>query len=148
MLDKIKQLMFKTYNSEEQKGLFITTFDAEKKELLSQGVLTTDKPLRELLDSLYASLVEANLQNIMYICIDVVAEVIAINDPTELFSKNPVEFGFCLVDMDDAKSGVVLPNTFGIQDAKSALYYVKKKYGLDGKVEAFVFRTERIIVSK
>jgi hypothetical protein len=42
----------------------------------------------------------------------------------------------------------LLPNTFGVQDGKSALYYVKKKYWLDGRVEAFVFRTERIIVSK
>lgn len=148
MLDKIKQTLFKTYNSEEKKGLFVTTFDADKKELQSQGVLTTDKPLRELLDSLYASLVEPGLSSIMYVSFDIVSEVIAVNDPTELFSKNPQEFGFCLVDTQDAKSGVLLPNTFGVQDAKSALYYIKKKYGLDGSVEAFVFRTERIIIAK
>lgn len=148
MLDKIKQILFKTYNSEEQKGIFVTLFNADRQELLSQGVLTTDKPLRELLESLYSSFVEAKLSELMYVSIDIVSEVISVNDPAELFSKNPQEYGFCLVDMDDGKSWVLLPNTFGVQDGKSALYYVKKKYGLDGKVEAFVFRTERIILSK
>lgn len=148
MLDKIKTLLFKTYNSEEQKGLFVSIFDADKKEILSQWVLTTDKPLRELLDNLYITYIEPRLSELMYVSLDIVSEVIAVNDPTELFSKNPQEFGFCLVDTEDKKSGVLLPNTFGVSDAKSALYYVKKKYGLDGKVEAFVFRTERIIVSK
>jgi hypothetical protein len=81
-----------------------------------------------LLDSLYSSFVEPRLLEVSYISFDIVSEVIAINDPTELFAKNPQEYGFCLVDMDDGKSGVLLPNTFGVQDGKSALYYVKKKY--------------------
>jgi hypothetical protein len=73
--------------------------------------LTTDKPLRELLDNLYTTYIEPHLSELMYVSFDIVSEVIAVNDPTELFSKNPAEFGFCLVDKEDPKSGILLPNT-------------------------------------
>jgi hypothetical protein len=53
-----------------------------------------------------------------------------------------------MLDTDDQLSGVILPNTLWITDAKHALRAMKQKYALHGKVEVIAFRTQRIILAK
>jgi hypothetical protein len=41
-----------------------------------------------------------------------------------------------------------LPWVAWVADAKHALHHVKKKYWVEWNVEVFIFRTERLVVSK
>ncbi|USN55603.1 MAG: hypothetical protein H6765_03275 [Candidatus Peribacteria bacterium] len=148
MLDLIKKALFASYNPEEIKGLFFSGYGEKKELAFSEGVVNTDKPLRELVEDLYESQVKPQLKNFQVLAIDVVSEIIDMADPNEILALSPEEFGFILVSLETDQSAVILPNTSGVADAKSALYDAKKKYGIAGKVELFVFRTERILLAK
>lgn len=146
MLEKIKKVLFETYWSEEEKGVFLSWFDDNQELLISQGVLTSDIPLYELLETVYQE-IESETKQIVYIVCDVVSEIIQLENTKEILSKDPQEFGFAMIWEDD-RSGVILPGVAGVADAKHALYHIKKKYGIEWHGEVFVFRTDRIVVSK
>lgn len=148
MLEKIKKVVFKTYNSEEKKGVFLSWFDKDHILLDSQGVVETEKSLHESLDTVYKAAIVPHIKEVMYVICDVVADIIEIHDLKKVLDLSPKEFWFVVVDQDDDVSWVILPNMAGVTDAKSALSYIKKKYGIHGKVEIYVFRTERIVISK
>lgn len=148
MLDKIKQAIFATYNPEEIKWVFFSGYGEEKQLAFSEWVVHTDKPLRELLEDLYEVQVVPHLKEFQVLAIDIVSEIIDMSDPNEILALSPEEFGFVLVSVENDQTAVILPNTSGVTDAKSALYDAKKKYGIQGKVELFVFRTERLLLSK
>ncbi len=146
MLDKLKKVLFESYGSDEVKWVFLSAFDKNQELIISQWVLTSDIPLHELLDSLYEEIVSEE-KNFIYVSIDIVSEIIQLESTEDILSKDPEEFWFALVDDADA-SGVILPGVVWVADAKHALYHVKKKYWIEWNVEVFVFRTERILVSK
>jgi len=148
MLEKIKKVLFKTYNSEEKKGVFLSWFDKEHTLLSSEWVVDTKKPLHETVDTVYKKAIVPHLKEVMYVACDIVSDIIEIREIKKVLDLSPKEFWFVVVDQDDDTSWVILPNTEWVSDAKSALSYIKKKYGIHGKVEIYAFRTERIIVSK
>ncbi len=148
MIKQVKEAVFKLYNAEELKGAFLSGFDTNHALVVSEGVLNTDKPLREVLDNVYNAHIAERLKDISYIVVDIVAEIIAIKNPEEIFAMNPQEFGFAIIDTEDDMSWVLLPNTSWVADSKSALYSLKQKYGIHGQVEMYVFRTERVVVAK
>jgi len=139
MLDKVKKVLFTSYWSEEEKGVFLSGFDQYHDLIVSQGVLTSDMSLHELLDTLYAE-IENEMKNIIYISIDIVSEIIQLENAWDILDKDPKEFWFAVL-WEGEKSGVILPWTAGVADAKHALHNVKKKYGIEGNVEVFIFRT-------
>lgn len=146
MLEKIKKVLFESYGSDEQKGIFLSAFDKNQELIMSEWVLTSDMPLHELTDSIYDE-ISPEEKRIVYVAIDIVSEIIQLEATDDILAKDPEEFGFALLWDNDA-SGVILPWVVGVADAKHALYHVKKKYGIEWNVEVFVFRTERILVSK
>ncbi len=146
MLDKIKKVLFESYGSEEQKWIFLSWFSEEHWLIVSQGALTTDLSLHELLDVLYKE-IEENIKDIVFISIDIVSEIIQIERLDDALDKDPKEFWFALIWAEN-KSWVILPGIEWIADAKHALHHVKKKYDIQWNVEVFIFRTERIVVSK
>ena len=148
MIQSIKQTLFKLYNNEEQKGLFMSWFDSNHQLLFSHGVVITDKPLHQVIDIIYKTHVKPELKNITYIACDVVTDLIEFQTFEEITKLSPREFWFLVVDKEDDLSGILLPNTAGVQDTKSALAYIKKKYGIHGQVEIVAFRTERIVITK
>ena len=148
MLKKIKEALFKIYNSEEKKGVFLSWFDKEHHLLTAEGIVETQKPLHETVDIVYKKAIVPHIKEVMYVACDIVSDIIEIHDIQKVLNLSPKEFGFVVVDQDDDVSGVILPNTAWVADAKSALSYIKKKYGIHGKVEIYAFRTERIIVGK
>lgn len=148
MREKIKEGLFQIYNPEEKKGLFLSWFSKEKKLLVSDGVVTSDKPLHELIDALYAGYIESKIEDILYVCCDVVTDVIEIIDGAEIVTKSPEEWWFAVVSKETGQSGVILPATSWVTDARSALFYLKKKYAVEGKAEVAVFRTNRIVIWK
>ena len=148
MLEKIKKVLLKTYNSEEKKGVFLSWFDKEHHLLSSEWVVDTEQALYKTLDAVYKTSIAPHIKEVMYVACDIDSDIIEIHDIKKVLDLSPKEFWFVVVDQDDDVSGVILPNTEWVSDAKSALSYIKKKYGIHGKVEIYAFRTERIVVSK
>ncbi len=148
MIEAIKKAVFKKFNPEEKKWAFLSWFSESKELLVSQWVVDTDRPLREILELLYEEHIEPGLKSLQFISIDIVAEMIEIQDPNELREMSPEEFGLVIIDQEDEKTWVILPNTSWVVDMKWALYQIKQKYWIHGKADIIVFRTERIILSK
>lgn len=148
MREKIKEALFQLYNPEEKKGIFLSGFSKEKKLLVSEWVVSSDKPLHELIDSLYATYLEKKMEDVLYVCCDVVTDIIEIVDGAEVVTKSPEERWFAVVSRETGQSGVILPAMWGVTDARSALFYLKKKYAVEGKADVAVFRTNRIVVGK
>ncbi|MEI7563732.1 MAG: hypothetical protein WCJ39_09185 [bacterium] len=147
MLEAIKTAIFKTYKQEDLKGLFFSLFDANKNLLVSNGVITTDKPLGQLIDILYNAIVTKHPET-QSIVVDIVTETTLQNDVATLLGLLPTENGLVILDKDDKKSGVILPGTAGITDMKTAITKTKEKFGLSGEVEMYTFKTEKISISK
>ena len=148
MIEAIKKAIFTQFNPEEKKWVFLSWFDESKKLHVSQWVVDTDKPLREVVELLYNEHIKPWLKALQYISVDVVAEIIEIQDPNELREMSPEEFGLIIIDQEDDTTWVILPNTSWIVDMKWALYQIKQKYWIHWKADIAVFRTERIILSK
>ncbi len=146
MVDKIKKVLFESYWSDEQKGIFLSGFDEDHELIMSQWVLKSDLPLHELLDTLMEESDEA-MSSVVFVAIDIVSEIIQLEDTNEILNQDPQEYGFALIGENDT-SGVILPGVEWVADAKHALHNVKKKYGIEGNVEVYIFRTERLVVSK
>ena len=149
MLEKIKKVLFETYGPDEEKGLFLSSYTAEHELMISQWVIASDAPLHELVEDIYEQL-EEKMADTVYVACDIVSEIIHVEDTKEILSKDPQEFGFVLIweSEDGESSGVMLPWVAWVADAKHALYHIKKKYDIHGQVQVYVFRTERIVVSK
>ncbi len=148
MLEKIKASLFKEYNAEEKKWVFLSWFTWSKDLLVSQWVCDTDLPLYQTLESIYQEHIEPVIKQLWYIVVDIVVELIELEDTNNIREMDPKEYGVIVVDQEDDKSWVILPNTEWIVDMKWALFAIKKQYWVHGKISIAVFRTERIIFSK
>gem|GEM_PF-2196115 len=91
MLDKIKKVLFESYGSDEQKGIFLSCFTQEHDLIISQGVLTTDLPLHDLVETIYAE-VEDQMKDIVFVAVDIVTEIIQLENPNDILEKDPKEY--------------------------------------------------------
>lgn len=148
MLDRIKKAIFATYNPEEKKGVFISGFSDDRELVFSEWVVHTDRPIREVIESLYENFVQDQLTSFHFIVCDIVAELIDLPTTEEILQLDPAEYGFLVVSSDGEHTGVMLPNTQSVGDVKTALYNIQQKYGISGSVEVFAFRTERVVIEK
>jgi len=148
MLEKIKKALFKEFNPEEKKGAFLSCYNESKQLLISQWVVSTNEPLRNTLESVYQTYVADYLKEIQYMAVDVVVDIIEVVNPNDLPTFSPKEFGFAILDLEDEKSGVILPNTSWAEDVKSILFDLKQKYGIHGRAEIYAFRTQRVLFAK
>jgi hypothetical protein len=148
MIDKIKETLFKWYPSEEKKGIFLTWFSKNKDVLVSQGVVVTDQTIAVLVEALYTKHLLPILNDIFYVSIDVVTDIIEVAEPVEVLTKSPEEWWFIVSSLQWDQSWLILPAMEWLTDAKSALFYIKKKYGIEGNVDVAIFRTQRILLGK
>lgn len=148
MLETIRKKLYETYSPDEKKWVFLSCFNESKQLLFSHGIVNADQALRITLESLYQTYVADYLGEISYIAVDVVAEIIEVVDPKDLPTFSPEEFGFAILDLEDDKSWVILPNTSGADDVKAVLFDLKQKYGIHGRAEIYAFRTQRILFAK
>lgn len=145
MIEKIKQEIAKLYNLNETKGIFISTFDEKNNLILSNGVLTTDKPLDKVIEMIYHGLIEKHTNTSKIIC-DI---VITIENKTTLEEINSINLssqGLCIQTIDNSKSGVLLPWTIGINNIQDAFTNIKKKNHIEGNVNIYSFSTKRLEV--
>lgn len=148
MLDTIRKKLYESYSPDEKKWVFLSCFNESKQLLISQWVVSSEQALRTTLESLYQTYVADYLGEISYIAVDIVAEIIEVVDPKDLTMFSPEEFGFAVIDLEDDKSGIILPNTSGADDVKAVLFDLKQKYGIHGRAEIYAFRTQRILFAK
>ena len=147
MLETIKKAVFAKYKAEENKAIFLSLFDANKNLLVSNGVITTDKTLGQIIDILYTAIVTKHPET-QSIVVDIVTETTLQNDVATLLSLSPTDNGLVILDKGDKKSGVILPGTTVITDMKTAITKTKEKFGLSGDVEMYTFKTEKIMITK
>lgn len=146
MLEKIQTKLFEKYKKDEKRGLFISLFDADKKLLLSNGVVNTDKSLEELSKTLYEGLV-AKQTKAKTVVLDIVKSITEEHDIAKLSTYSLKEYWLCLIDTNDNKSWILLPNTHAADDFALALKIIKEKNGLGWEVNIYVFTTERIAIN-
>lgn len=144
MLEKIKDAIFAKYKKEDSKGLFFSVFDDKNVLILSNGALYTDKSLDDLIKTLYVGLVEKHV-NAKTIVVDVVLETAKIIDSSELLKISLKDYGLLLMDQD--KSGVLLPDTKGVNSIQEWLKIIKEKNDLSNNVQIIKFKTDRTIVN-
>ncbi len=147
MLDAIKEAIYKKYKPEENRAIFLSLFDANKNLLVSNGVITTDKTLDQIVTILYNAIVAKHPET-QTITADIVTETTLQNDVATLLSISPTNNGVVILDKSDKKSGVMLPWTPDIPDMKTAISKIKAKFGLSGDVEMYTFKTEKITINK
>ena len=143
MIEKIKKEIQKLYNLDEPKGIFMSAFDKQGTLIISNGVLTTDKPLDKVIEMIYHGLIEKHTDTTKIIC-DIVT---SIENKTTLEQINTINLslqGLCIQTIDNSKSGVLLPWTIGIHDIQDAFTIIKKKNNIEGNVNIYSFCTKRL----
>ncbi|HOG15466.1 MAG TPA: hypothetical protein PK674_03490 [Candidatus Absconditabacterales bacterium] len=143
MIETIKTSIFKKYKKDDIKGLFFSVFNEQGELLMSNGVVYTDKVLEELIDLLYQGLIKKHT-NIGSIVADVVLETVELKTPQEIQTISPKDFGIVL--SDGSKSGVLLPNTKGVNNIQEGLKLIKEKNDLGNNVQVVKFKTDRFII--
>lgn len=146
MLEQIKKTVSTRYKLDDTKGVFVSVFDKNWNLMTSQGVLHTDKTLDAVLEKLYKGFAEDMLKSIGLITVDIVTSLFEETNISKIPLTSVKQYGFYVIDSTN-KSGVVLPNTKWIADAKNSLFLIKQKYGISGKVKVFLFTTDRMLVT-
>jgi len=142
MLEQIKKAIFAKYKETDILWVFVSSYDKNWNLISSNGSLSPDKNMLQLVELLYHGIVEWE-KDVKNIAIDVVTETQKEGNMQELMKLSPNEYGFCLIAADGKKSGVILPNTQWVTNAQQALVLIKQKYGLTGNVTIYIFKTER-----
>lgn len=146
MIEKIKSELFKQYKNDDIRWLFFSLFDNNNKLLVSNWVIKTDKTLDQLLDTFYSSII-SKYSGSKIIVIDLVKDLIQEIDVNKILQYSMKEYGFCLIDIDNQKTWVILPDTHWIKDIKDAFSNIKKKNNIWSKVDVYSFKTDRIVIS-
>lgn len=146
-LDQVKAAIFAKYKPEEVRAIFLSLFDANKTLLFSNGVISTDKTLGQIVEILYNAIVAKHPET-QTVIVDVVLETTVQTDVATLLALPTIENGVVMIDKIDRKSGVMIPGTDGIPDMKTALTKIKEKFGLAGDVEMYTFKTDKITINK
>jgi hypothetical protein len=70
------------------------------------------------------------------------------SDIAAFLQLSPKTYGVLLISTVDGKTGVLLPDTKGIETMQQAIASIKQKYQLSGNVAISTFQTERMVRSK
>lgn len=143
MLEKIKEAIFKRYKKTDNKWLFISAFDDKNTLLMSNGVISSDKELEQLIETIYHGLVEKH-KNISNILIDIITETQKVTNIKEVQTISLKEFW--LVLNTGTKAWILLPDTTWIIDISSALKTIKEKNWLEWNANITKFKTDRFSV--
>ena len=97
MLEALKTVIFKSYKAEDQKCIFLSLFDGNKNLLASNGVISTDKPLGQIIDILYNGIVAKHPETTTIVA-DIVTEITPQTDVATLLGLSTAENGVVIVD--------------------------------------------------
>jgi hypothetical protein len=146
MLELIKKAVYQYIKPDSITGLFFSLFDTQGTLMVSNGVVSTDKPAEQLIQIIYNGILSQHPAAKMIVC-DIVTDLQEQEDSVKLLAYSPKEYGLAMSTIDGSKSGVILPDTSGVNDMKTALLSLKQKYQVTGNVTMYVFKTQRITIA-
>ena len=148
MLEKIKKLIYTKYKPEDKIWLFFSLFDEKWKLLISNGVLTTDKTLEELINLLYNWFIKKEETKTKHIIIDIINWITEQKDVTAFLNMDPKTNWVLLAETTWEKTGLILPNTKWITSMKQAIAWIKQKYQLQWDVTISTFTVNELILDR
>ncbi len=148
MLEEIKKLIYTKYKPENKIWLFFSLFDDKWKLLISNGVLTTDKTLEEMITLLYNWILKKQESKTKHIIIDIVNNIIEQKDINTFLNMDPKTNWVLLAEITWEKTWIILPNTKWITSMKQAVAWIKSKYQLQWDVTISTFTVDELILDK
>ena len=143
MLAKIKESIFQKYKKDEIRWIFFSIFDDKNLLLLSNWVFYTEKPLEELINTIYHWLIE-KYKNISNIVVDIILDSEEVTSSEEIKNISIKDFWIILTDKN--KSWILLPNIKWINNIQEWLKAIKEKNNLSGNVKITKFKTDRFSI--
>ena len=148
MIQEIKKLIYSKYKTSDKIWLFFSLFDKEWTLLVSNGVLTTDKTLDELINLLYNWILKKAEPKTKHIIIDMVNEITQQKDVNAFLNMDPKINWVLLSEINWDKTWVMLPNTKWITSMKQAVAWIKSKYKLEWDVTISTFTVNELILDR
>jgi hypothetical protein len=148
MLEEIKKLIYSKYKPEDKIWLFFSLFDDKWKLLISNGVITTDKTLEEMINLLYNWILKKQESKTNHIIIDIVNEITEQKDANAFLSMDPKTNWILLAETSWKKTGIMLPNMKWITSMKQAVAWIKSKYQLEWDVTISTFTVNELILDR
>ena len=148
MLEEIKKLIYGKYKPEDKIWLFFSLFDEKWNLLISNGVLTTDKTLEELINLLYNWFIKKEEAKTKHIIIDIINWITEQKDVTAFLNMDPKTNWVLLAETSWEKTGLILPNTKWITSMKQAIAWIKQKYQLQRDVTISTYTVNELILNR
>ena len=148
MLEKIKELIYSKYKPEDKIWLFFSLFDENWNLLISNGVLTTDKSLEDMINLLYNWILKKSESKTKHVIIDVINQITEQKDVNAFLNMDPKTNWVLLTETQWNKTWLILPNTKWITSMKQAIAGIKSKYQLQWDVTISTFTVDELILNK
>ena len=148
MLEEIKKLIYSKYKPENKIWLFFSLFDEKWNLLISNGVLTTDKSLEEMINLMYNWILKKQETKTKHIIIDIVNEIVEQKDVAAFLNMDPKTNWVLLAETTGDKTWVMLPNMKWITSMKQAVAWIKSKYQLQWDVTISTFTVNELVLDK
>ena len=148
MLEEIKKLIYTKYKAEDKIWVFFSLFDEKWNLITSNGVLTTDKTLEEMINILYNWIIKKEEAKTKHIIIDIVNEITEQKDVNAFLQMDPKTNWVLLAETTWNKTWVMLPNMKWITSMKQAIAWIKSKYQLQWDATISTFTVTELILDK
>ena len=148
MLEEIKKLIYTKYKPEDKIWLFFSLFDEKWNLLISNGVLTTDRTLEEMINLLYNWILSKQEAKTKHIIIDVVNGIIEQKDVAAFLNMDPKVNWVLLSETSWEKTWLMLPNMKWITSMKQVIAWIKSKYQLQWDVAISTFTVNELILDR
>lgn len=147
MLEEIKKLIYTKYKAEDKIWVFFSLFDDKWNLIASNWVLTTDKPLEEMINILYNWIIKKEEAKTKHIIIDIVNEIAEQKDVNAFLQMDPKTNWVLLAETTWNKTWVMLPNMKWITSMKQAIAWIKSKYQLQWDATISTFTVNELVLN-
>ena len=148
MLEEIKKLIYTKYKAEDKIWVFFSLFDDKWNLITSNGVLTTDKTLEEMINILYNWIIKKEEAKTKHIIIDIVNQITEQKDVNAFLQMDPKTNWVLLAETTWNKTWVMLPNMKWITSMKQAIAGIKSKYQLQWDATISTFTVTELILNR
>ena len=148
MLEEIKKLIYTKYKAEDKIWVFFSLFDDKWNLIASNGVLTTDKTLEEMINILYNWIIKKEEAKAKHVVIDIVNKITEQKDVNVFLQMDPKTNWVLLAETTWNKTWVMLPNIKWITSMKQAIAWIKSKYQLQWDVTISTFTVNELILDR
>jgi len=148
MLEEIKKLIYTKYKAEDRIWVFFSLFDDKWNLIASNGVLTTDKTLEEMINILYNWIIKKEEAKAKHVIVDIVNQITEQKDVNAFLQMDPRTNWVLLAETTWNKTWVMLPNIKWITSMKQAIAWIKSKYQLQWDVTISTFTVNELILDR